>query len=492
MELTKINRSSGALAPKWILFVLFCLQYQLKAQEYPTVIPPAPSTAGLMDQVEVPLNHSTGRPNISIPLHAIAIDGIQLPIALSYDAGGIKVEAKPGWVGQNWSLSAGGMVSRKVVGLADDRASYGYMNTSTTVDVFEAASETQKNSYLHTAEVLRQLDLQPDVFTFNFAGYTGKFYYDQSTGEFQQQELSEIKIIADKTNGIIDGWEIVTPDGARYFFGTTDVSNTPVKEKKRRSDYQYISNQPPSSTTNPVDNITTGWPLRKIITPNKRVIDLTYQTNNLVYYGRNFESQMLDVQTNTKESHVMFAKNDIDEQSIHTISYPGGEVKFILSSTNRNDCIAGKYLENMEIYGNGVLLKKLEFNFDYYQSNNPLVGYMDNPTHEPLYKGDQRLRLKSVSFQDDVSIEVKKYELNYYHDTFPDMFCTAQDYWGFYNGANNGDHLVTVQGNEPDRTIDETACKQGLLKEMIYPTGGKTVFHYEANDAIAPHRVPTE
>jgi hypothetical protein len=59
-------------------------------------------------------------PNISVPLYTVTEGDIQLPISLSYHAGGIRVDETSGPIGLGWSLNAGGMISRTVYGGPDE------------------------------------------------------------------------------------------------------------------------------------------------------------------------------------------------------------------------------------------------------------------------------------------------------------------------------------------------------------------------------------
>src|SRR4051794_30699453 len=81
------------------------------------VIPPSPSVAALNKFLDMPVGYSTGVPDISIPIYNLQSGEMNLPISLSYNASGIKVEEVPSWVGTGWSLNAGGSISRIVRGL---------------------------------------------------------------------------------------------------------------------------------------------------------------------------------------------------------------------------------------------------------------------------------------------------------------------------------------------------------------------------------------
>lgn len=62
----------------------------------------------------------TGTANISIPLYSIPFDGWhpfdgwQLPLALSYNATGVRTNEEASEVGLGWALSATGVISRTV------------------------------------------------------------------------------------------------------------------------------------------------------------------------------------------------------------------------------------------------------------------------------------------------------------------------------------------------------------------------------------------
>src|SRR3954462_958189 len=78
------------------------------------VIPPSPDVAALNKFLNMPVGYSTGVPDISIPVYTIQSGDLSVPISLSYNASGIKVEEVPTWVGLGWNLNAGGSLSRIV------------------------------------------------------------------------------------------------------------------------------------------------------------------------------------------------------------------------------------------------------------------------------------------------------------------------------------------------------------------------------------------
>ncbi len=71
------------------------------------------------------MNLYTGKANINIPIYEIKTGDLSIPITLNYDTGGIKVDDIATSVGQNWSLSAGGSISRIIKDFPDNEISFG-------------------------------------------------------------------------------------------------------------------------------------------------------------------------------------------------------------------------------------------------------------------------------------------------------------------------------------------------------------------------------
>src|SRR5690606_14391248 len=89
--------------------------------DYNTVnMPESPTTSALYEVGNTQVNTATGIPVISIPLYTYEMDGVQVPISLTYNAAGIKVTDMATPVGVNWSLEAGGQISRTVRGKTDE------------------------------------------------------------------------------------------------------------------------------------------------------------------------------------------------------------------------------------------------------------------------------------------------------------------------------------------------------------------------------------
>ena len=74
------------------------------------IIPPSPQAAALARYAEYPVSHTTGIPDISVPLYEIDLGGFKLPVSINYHASGSRPDQLPTCVGLGWSLNAGGAI----------------------------------------------------------------------------------------------------------------------------------------------------------------------------------------------------------------------------------------------------------------------------------------------------------------------------------------------------------------------------------------------
>ena len=65
---------------------------------------------------DIPVSMFTGTPKITIPIFKLKSLEKSMPISLDYDAAGFQINALPSCTGHNWSLQAGGVITRQRVG----------------------------------------------------------------------------------------------------------------------------------------------------------------------------------------------------------------------------------------------------------------------------------------------------------------------------------------------------------------------------------------
>lgn len=263
---------------------------------------PTPNAASLGLYGEMPVSYFTGVPNISIPLYEIRGNKISLPLSLSYHAGGLRPDVHPGWVGNGWSLNAGGVITRKVNGNSDERidpsnGKIGYYFNHSNLDNTNWSTPPKITNWPSYPPITPygnnqyfDGDTEPDEFDFNFQGYSGKFFLDQ-TGKWQVQCDKAVKIVFDSTDFVdpftkhinfIGGsqyqtfgkFTIVDEYGNQYIFGSKDSYNTGIEF----SDLMIFD--PNLGFGNSI--VATSWYLTQIISADgTEVINLNFERGPL-------------------------------------------------------------------------------------------------------------------------------------------------------------------------------------------------------------------
>lgn len=81
---------------------------------------PTPNQSSLGTFGVIPVSPYTGKADISIPIYQTSQRDVVLDINLAYDSSGLLINQLPGWTGHNWTLNAGGAITRKVNGRPDE------------------------------------------------------------------------------------------------------------------------------------------------------------------------------------------------------------------------------------------------------------------------------------------------------------------------------------------------------------------------------------
>src|SRR6185503_17597888 len=95
------------------LFFIACMNVYSQNKPAGPIIA-TPNAASLGTYGEIPVSYYTGLPTINIPIYTIKERGLSFPISLSYHAQGFRPDVHPSWVGSNWALEFGGVITRKM------------------------------------------------------------------------------------------------------------------------------------------------------------------------------------------------------------------------------------------------------------------------------------------------------------------------------------------------------------------------------------------
>lgn len=473
----------------------------------PNYVVPSAQSSGLGRYGEMPVSPATGLPDINIPLGSAKGNKLEVPVRLLYHASGIKVDDLAGWTGQGWSLDAGGIITRTIVGMPDEnnRKNF-YCNFCSLQSKYLKSSYDIRNSnddYSYLQKLAEgTLDGEPDIFMFNFLGKTGKFFIDTSGIIIMDKQYPYKIESAGFKGGEYITWKLTDENGIMYYFG--DAAGG-VERVKTISSPQ--SSGPPYG--GPSAPQTTSWYLTKIMYPgNMDSVIFTYSD----YSRQSSQSPIHKYKTNYYPYHSSISPpitGDFDMYHILKGSIDGQ------ASTMEVFALQFMYLSRtllssirsatgvIKFFSHSVNMKYSDRNADY-QLDSISFSDNDNRTFKKYqlfysYK-NERLFLDSLK-EKAAGTTIPPYVFSYYAD-LPKRFSYAQDYWGYYNGKTNT-HLIpyvkeltykvrpfpatngleSYVGYTPAiRTADELSAKAGTLSKIKYPTGGYTQFDYELNE----------
>jgi hypothetical protein len=135
----------------------------------------APEAASLGRFGNIPVGNCTGVPQVDIPIDAINVGAISLPISLRYHAGGVRVDDISTCVGIGWALQANGVVSRNMVGIPDETSALGYIAAPDARDIVMQGTSMFAD-YMYNVHKGRG-DSEPDIYQYSFNGQSGKFLF---------------------------------------------------------------------------------------------------------------------------------------------------------------------------------------------------------------------------------------------------------------------------------------------------------------------------
>jgi len=480
-------------------------------------VPQSPEVAAFEKYGNLPVNFYAGAPEISIPVFTHKGKEMSLPISLTYDATGIKVEQIATNVGLGWNLNFGGVVSREVKHLPDDLYEFiphdgGYyghelisdtwtrnvINTIRNENIttlfnnynqFSSQAVAEKMSDLYKKYKEDKIDLQPDEFNFNVNGLSGKVFinYDNNTAYCVTDPNIKASFTTVNNNNsyYINSWTIIDVTGTIYTFEAFELTKNYIKEDN------------PSSWADQFREYTrvytSSWFLTKIVSPNQ-LDEYTFQYSTPVYWEdhyrvRNTEHTAVAKKISTDTYHVSsnFAyenKYQIKQFHLSQIKYDTTTI-FSTETAFRDDLISA---------ANGVKMKR----YTKFKSHNSLGSVVQNMELQQSYFKNQpsqttndwenaRLKLDGILIYNAGISDPKKYAFEYeYENNIPLISSNAVDFWGYYNGANGNQHQIaktinlnTTGYNFANRNPNFYYAKTGVLNSIIYPTGGKTTFNYE-------------
>lgn len=483
----------------------------------PKLILPPPDAYSMTKYGDIPVGLFTGTMKYSLPLMQITTGKINLPISLNYSTNGVKVDEVAGHTGMSWSLQASGVITRNIVGKADDSSPL-YMPSSTD------SSSTSFYNYVKFAGE-NSSNTQPDEFTYSFGDNSGKFYFNQS-GTIREFSPSGNKI---EVIGNMAEFKITATDGFEYYFGSGNANE--------ESD-SYV----PNREVDPMHTIgqggrTTWWLTRIVSTIGDTIVfryipsasEIQYlssiQETVPFYPGTSANMVIPDFfiysgdcvgagTIGTGREHVQapmesfttdYNISKVGGLMLHELSFKQGYVRFYYSS--REDLPGDSKLDSLILFsrdGNRKInIARLRYVYSQATSFNvPLNLSVLNYPHTTVHFPDNHEYLKKRLFlKEVVQVNPNNYSdtLSYKFDydninQLPSRLSFAQDIFGYFNGKSNSGmvprntyvHMAFGYfGFGSDRDVDTLFTKKGTLNRITYPTGGFTTIAYENNSIFS-------
>ncbi|MDR1199205.1 MAG: hypothetical protein LBK94_09400 [Prevotellaceae bacterium] len=455
----------------------------------------------------------TGTVNVSIPFYTYKDNDFEVPISFDYASNGFIPNTPPGTLGADWILNVGGSIAVEIKGLEDfDDNIHQANNGSSIVENFnyllknnyakatgtflidgrfyyDNADHSDCNDWSYTSccpwQFIPSLpatniyycpdndlayccktiyDAEPDIYHFNFMGYTGTFHrdYDGSVYVYNTNTNNKdfkIEITSSSNTSFI---KIITADGYQYSF-----------EPKEYIQKFGIRN-------------TSVYKLTQIIAPNSRWIRFSYQD----YKVKNVKPGFLRIEGEYNDCLCTLGygvDDNIRYRHAVDLSYADIITSVIsdITTSEKNEILfqyedvpLGYYTDSIKRLTGIVVNNRMN------EIKKCSLEYKQNPY------GTKYTYLAGINISGE-----GKYIMDYHNwtSTFPPRDTYGLDHWGYYNGghANTSSNFfyVSTLNNYDDEIINYghrdsnyASAKYGVLNKITYPTGGYSEFDYESHD----------
>ncbi len=501
-------------------------------------------------------SHYSGQLGTQIPLEGIDANGKNITLSLNYEGSGITVNQHAGWVGQNWSLPAEGIITRTVRGEADELGAvmgsqyinywFSFFATVTSGTLLTESKTNNIDSLKSLADIVygtaqtgKILNTEPDIFSFNAMGKTGKFFLGPD-GNWKIISDYNFKVVFDyndannfitplvddmplvptkKYQRTMKGFELIDDEGYRYYFGMDGTAIDYSMPFFRQSNYY-------KSETNWV---ATSWHLTSVKDPaGNTIFTLEYErkyftadidenfssrkeecsdsNGNWVGLKQNYSHSVngslmcpvyLKKISNNKNQEIRFKISDATEKSmpwtllcskanellpfIHQFPYltePG---------SYSYDFVAARFNFPMNNPLKGLKWQKLD-SVLYYSNNILTSGYKLNFNNN----ANERLFLLGIDKINQTVSGVENFYTMTYHmkEKAPEYISSKIDHFGYYDGTtwyspdagNYTNYTLLEQNIYPSREPNVDSCYLGMMTALKFPTGGRAEFYYELHD----------
>ncbi|SEW25336.1 hypothetical protein SAMN05421841_1847 [Chryseobacterium wanjuense] len=456
----------------------FCYAQTQDEDFLPKIVPSSPQASELGKYGNVPIGMFTGSPNINLNIYTLEEGGISVPVNATYNSNGVQVDGVSKQLGIDWNLIAGGVISRQVNDLDDLQFPFYNVNTNDLCNV---------NSPEATLISTGTADTEKDIFSFSFSGGAGKFFFDGNS--IIQINPSNIKIekLASPNNST-PKFKITDTDGTEYYYG----GESAVESSFNRS---YCGGVVP-----PVLN-DTSWYLTKIKTVEGQEVSFSYLKENFQYKQSYYQTAIAGGTSFSLSNAVLQTPcyNELRHEVpfLQEVMINNKKLKFNYQKIDVNST-ESKQLISVEVYNGLSLLKTYTFSYDSFVSPAVSTSLFNAYTNA----NEKHIFLKDIKEITPSNESITRYSFDYYSpDELAPRHSFAKDIYGYLNGANNQNIIYNNAVNtdpinntdavyhafkniSSNRKPDFEYTRKGMLKNIYYPTKGRTEFIYEANSIL--------
>ena len=443
------------------------------------------------------------------------MSGVSVQLGLNYTASGMKVNDTGGEMGMNWTLTGVPIIRREVRGMPDDinttgttgtngvQSRKGWLapGTSSRVNIFlqSPTSDVPTDTTLALNAFLglrspAQVDSEPDVFSYNLPGHSGKFVFDIHSGVPTIRTIPYDPLIITFANGRFTPYQssqsfdvglgcftVQTPEGLKYRFDKMDCTSkempytsNPSRPKFFRKGYDYlIGIQPPGSSAD-IMLYATAWHVSQVI--NQTGESMLFSYRHSVSDGQAFgqKSYMLRYSGSGASGSIEYSWGYSPEEfQLSEITTPTAQISVnSLDSTGNDQLISQITLSSQLAVGTYNAVLTYNFNYQGIQAPHDAISTSNGQSYWWRDKNSAIINLDGKNERHFlVAIDILDhcatrpgYRFAYHGLSpfssqwkFPPAGCCERDYWGYYKQGEMDDvtypsvyvYPALVAGNVP-------------------------------------------
>lgn len=477
----------------FLLLLLFIevISFGQSSYDLPKIIPASPTAQTFMRYGEIPVDYSTGVPSIEIPIFTVEGRQLKVPISISYHASGIKVNDISSEVGLGWALNAGGMVSRSINGNRDEGSN---IRTFFTAEQLLDSLNEVANIWSSTESCLTGIrsfeyflnenftngeDPMSDRYFYKLPnGPSGIFtysYYDLNEDSAITLPYRPLKIEKQVEYTGVGGWFKIVKFKITDENGTTYTFQTYLANPTRDHSEWFLKEMISADGTDTIAFNYIEQTVNSSIPIESHVYLGPPEVTTTNCYPENLYSSLSESISQSPVFNTPVLESIVSSKAIVRFEY-----------ADRNDFDDLKRLTRITIApasSPADTIKRVRFIPKYFGTTdaNRRLGLDSVIIDAP---GDSHPQVYAFTYESQV-LPPYPIKMEYPTYSFPTY---SEDFWGYYNGntsispvpadfiTNNYDKAYYGGSREAGAYSYSKAC---MLKEIKYPTGGRTVFEFE-------------